>query len=552
MNFTNDAVYITDLDKCKPNTVFHNNFSKDKWRIIDYETERLSGKMLAASPEAKVPEIYYNLNKKGWHAVFLGIYGPTRRVMSDGIKVRLSYDDSRELITPEVGGLNFPIIDEVFWKYADLEDQDIYFSHPEGGMQRGTYIAYIKIIPLTDKERRKVIENRNDPKTKRLIGMNDGFGIFYKKKPVSEEDIIEDIIPYKDTDFEKLYWCMGTGADVCTYPTKVGEMFGANVEAFPRPGDRNIYESLNILNKKNINPIKTVIKYSKKINLKIYISLRMGAFACNAPWDEIFTGQFYKNNPNWRCMDRNGIEITRMSYAYQGVQDKMIELLMEIASYQPDGISLLFNRGGPFLLYEEPLVKGFIKKTGKDPRLLDEDNIKWLRYRAKFMTNFISDLRKHLDNNIKISAHVLNNKKENLFYGLDLNSWLKKDLVDELVAYPWQIDHKEGKEVDINYYNDLVKGSKCKLYLEVMPRSMKPSQYLEKAINYYENGADGLCFWDTFNRHPKRREWSMIRRLGHKENLNKYVNEENVFYKSVKIKSINKIRVDKYPPVWAF
>ena len=64
MNFTNDAVYITDLDKCKPNTVFHNNFSKDKWRIIDYETERLSGKMLAASPEAKVPEIYYNLNKK--------------------------------------------------------------------------------------------------------------------------------------------------------------------------------------------------------------------------------------------------------------------------------------------------------------------------------------------------------------------------------------------------------------------------------------------------------------------------------------------------------
>jgi len=479
-------------------------------------------------------------------------YGPTRRVMTDGVKVRLTSDETTELITPEVGGLNYPYIDEVFWKFVDLSKQNIYFSHPEGGMSCGTYIAYIKIIPLTYDEQKNIIKNRNNKRTKRLIGMNDGFGIFYQKNPVNESDIIEDIIPYKNTDFEKLYWCMGPGADVCTYPTKEGEIFGSNVEAFPRIGDRLIAESIQTLKEKNINPIETAINYCKKIDLKIYISLRMGAFACNAPWDEMFTGPFYKDHPQWRCKDKDGTEITRMSYAYQGVQDKMIDLLMEVAQYEPDGISLLFNRGGPFLLYEEPLVKGFIEKTGKDPRQLDDNNTEWLKYRTQPMTEFVFKLRDRLDSRINISAHVLNNEKENMFYGLDLKKWIKDRLVDELVAYPWQIDHKDGAEIDINYYNSLVKNSKCKLYIEVMPRSMTPDQYLEKAASYYNQGADGLCFWDTFNRHPKRREWSMIRRLGHKDQLNNYFKEENVFYKTVKIKSLNKKRVDIYPPVWAY
>ena len=54
---------------------------------------------------------------------------------------------------------------------------------------------------------------------------------------------------------------------------------------------------------------------------------------------------------------------------------------------------------------------------------------------------------------------------------------------------------------------------------EVMPRRMSPEEYRQRAISNYADGADGLCFWDTYNRNAYRKEYSMVRRLGHKDEL---------------------------------
>jgi len=70
MDFKNRPIIINDLDSCKPDFAFSKKFTKEKWRIIDYETEDFSGKILAASPESIVPEIYYDLNKEGWYAIW--------------------------------------------------------------------------------------------------------------------------------------------------------------------------------------------------------------------------------------------------------------------------------------------------------------------------------------------------------------------------------------------------------------------------------------------------------------------------------------------------
>ena len=226
---------------------------------------------------------------------------------------------------------------------------------------------------------------------------------------------------------------------------------------------------------KDIDPLKTVVDYTHKCGLESYLSLRMGAFAHNQPWDGILNGNFYTKHPEWHCRDIDGSEIVRMSYAFPEVQDFVISIFKVMASYKPDGINMIFNRGAPYLLYEEPLVKGYIAKTGKDPRKLDEKDKDYINYRTSVMTEFMKKANKELydyciKNSIKpvkIAVHALNDEATNLFFGLDIAGWAKMDLMDEVIAYPWN----EGK-MDIDYFVNAVKGTECKLYIEMMPRQM--------------------------------------------------------------------------------
>jgi len=57
------------------------------------------------------------------------------------------------------------------------------------------------------------------------------------------------------------------------------------------------------------------------------------------------------------------------------------------------------------------------------------------------------------------------------------------------------------------------------VYADVYPRYMPPAEYPARALQYYQSGADGLCFWDTYCRIPRAAEWSAIRRLGHVDEL---------------------------------
>ena len=48
---------------------------------------------------------------------------------------------------------------------------------------------------------------------------------------------------------------------------------------------------------------------------------------------------------------------------------------------------------------------------------------------------------------------------------------------------------------------------------------MPAAEYRRKAASYYESGADGLLFWDTYQRHDGGSQWQTIRRLGHIDEL---------------------------------
>ena len=54
-----------------------------------------------------------------------------------------------------------------------------------------------------------------------------------------------------------------------------------------------------------------------------------------------------------------------MSYAFPEVRDLLLRVFREVATrYDIEGVNPIFNRGAPFLLYEEPLVEGFRRRDG--------------------------------------------------------------------------------------------------------------------------------------------------------------------------------------------
>ena len=550
-----EPIYLTDLGLSQPQLALSTDRRKYHWQVVAYETAEFSGKMLIAGPETEAPPVTVPLGVSGWHRIYLGLWS---NWTEDLVRVRLTGDSSFVKVNREAEQGSFAdnySLDERYWKTADLSGQDLVLGQQSAGLSQPAYIAYVKLEPLDEGEVADLLADRGEVSNRRLICMNDGFSDFGRFRPTSREEIWEYLEPFRDTDFEKMFWCPGAGGDVLTYPSAIGSLTGSRTRDYPRVVDRRIGESMQILAGAGIDTVETVVAYGHSMGLEVHISQRMEAFQCCPPFEDYFTGDFYRDHPEWRCIDIDGREIARMSYAFPEVRELLLAVFRELATrYDIDGVNPIFNRGAPFLLYEAPLVEGFRQETGLDARELAEDDGRYLRYRAGVMTEFMADLRREMEEigrargrPLEISAHVLNNAETNLFYGLDVPAWVEGGLIDNLISYPWR-----DEEIDVGYFAQLTRGSAVKYYPEIMPRTMPPDAFRERAIENYGAGADGLCFWDTNGRHQRLKEWSMVRRLGHREQLASWDDGEGTLHRTVPLRSVGGYVLDKYPPHWAY
>ncbi len=550
-----EPIYVTDLGRCEPQIALSSERRKYYWQVVPFETEQFCGNMLIAGPETEAPAVTLPLNVSGWHRIYLGLWS---NWTTDLARVRLTGDRSFVKVNREAEGGTFAdnySLDERYWKTADLTGQGLVFGQQSAGLSQPAYIAYVKLVPVDEEQVAMIEADRAESDNRRLICMNDGFSDFGRFRPTTREEIWEWLEPYRDTDFQKMFWCPGAGGDVLTYPSAIGSLTGSTTRDFPRVVDRNIAESMQILAGAGVDTVETVVEYGHSVGLEIHISQRMEAFQCCPPFEDYFTGDFYREHPEWRCVDIDGREIARMSYAFPEVRELLLQVFRELATrYDIDGVNPIFNRGAPFLLYEAPLVEGFREETGLDATQLAEDDERYLRYRARVMTGFMADLRREMEEIgaergrlLEISAHVLNNAESNLFYGLDVPAWVEQGLIDNLISYPWR-----DEEIDVEHFAQITGNSPVMYYPEIMPRTMPPEDFRVRALENYAAGADGLCFWDTNGRHQRLKEWSMIRRLGHRDQLKNWDDGEGSLYRIVPLRSVGGYVLDKYPPHWAY
>ena len=552
-------VYRTDLHRCTPAETLSTEPELRRWRAIDYATEALSGTLLMAGPETAAPTTTYPLDVSGWHAISIGLM-PARvgtGARPTELLLRLSNDpvDSMGTLWHADEDMGLPergkYLVELFWKITDCTDQDLHIGQVAArvgsGDDAGTFecspvrVAYIKLVPLTADEVERFQADRDRQDTKRLFAHNDAHLPHWAWRITTADEVRREIEPYRDTDVSRIYWEAGQG-DLTNYFSQIGRPASLDsVKDFGRRGDRLHAESWRVLRAKGIDPLDVALEHTHALGVEFHAAIRTAGFHYDAPYDHFNAGdQLYARHPEWRGEDRAGNRTPRMAYTYPGVRAHAIGLLREMAERPIDGVYLIYARRPPLVEYEPPLVQGFKAEFGKDPRELDERDPEWLAYRCGILTQFMREVREAMDDatrrhgrskRLQVTADCMSSEAENLYFGMDVETWVNEGLVDVLMPYTSvpRLDsraHSWTDPSDLDFFVDIVHDTDVILAPGVLPRFMSPEEFRRAAARIYGAGVDHLFFWDCAGpafRTNLRPMWSALKRLGHRDEIQAWV-----------------------------
>lgn len=508
-----EARLLTDLTVGQPAGILTARAAKGRWKVLPYEAGPISGKMLWAGFETGAPELTIPLGANGWHAVFAGLADPGG--LGCMALLRLDHQPAAVARSRTAGN-----IEEVFVTATDLTGRSLRIAqrHEPG---QGCGIAWVKLVPLTDAE----IAAAQAPRPRSAVASIDGFSFLYARQVTDREGLLEEIEPYRDSDFGTLLLQPG-GALMTNYPGTAGEMIGQELDDFPRPGDRRYAENLAALARQRINPTQVMIEAAHDVGMQVHIAQRPGNWEHSEPFSDFFTSPFYRAHPEWRTIDRDGTEVSRMSLAVPEVRAAMVAMLREAIRFGADGACLLFNRGAPFVLFEPAFSDAYQQAHGVDPRTLKDDDSQLTAARCEVVTGYLREVRAMLDEEgaamgkrLALSAMVYGDQADNLRLGLDLEGWARSGLVSLVMPYRGAGGGR-AKAIDLAWLTSV-----CHPYQVAVKPVMvawqltDPAAALAQAAGHWRGGADGLAVWDANSAVPKNDLWSVYGRLGHRDEL---------------------------------
>ena len=548
-------VYLNDMSACLPSTAVTRKQIPGKWFLVDYETEGgLEGTMMFAEPETPVPPVSLSLDAEGWHAVYIGV-NYTRTELSSGwdehpsagVRVRLSDETGFTKIGAEALGKGAPgiyenkmgrlketwnSVYEVFWKNVDLAGQALVISQlmPDSpGGRAIANVAWVRLVPLTEQQ---VIDHGADlptAETKRLAacfclgmitGATAGTAMYHPTDKQYMRDLIE---PFRESDFElALLECIR--GDICTYRTELG----------------NFAASGQLWDPSWIDPLEEAVEWCRDCGVQPYVSMRMVGSGYPLKRSPLQRNSFYYRNREFAIRDEKGLATSNLSLGYPEIRENWISLLREALQYGADGVHLCFNRNNPFVLYEPPVSSSFEKEHGIDPLTLPYDDKKWLAHRCGFVNQYFREIRRMLDEEGKKRGDRLGfavtffYSPSPDYHAMDPATWVKEGLVDYLMPHTLVLGNPDNRKW-VEYFANLSRGTRAKLYPDIFPRTPSGRAYAEELKPFYEAGADGFSFWSAEMRTNRLSEWAVVKRLGHRDRMDRYAELADTFWRRIPI-----------------
>ena len=582
---------------CEPQSAISETPVVDKWLSVTYETANISGTMLAAYETVSPQTVTLSPKLTGWYKIYVSMMdNPANRVY-----LKLTNDEAQSTIIPSTESFNWTMMkwdrfQECFWKCADMTNQNIEISRRTGMGLVGCYLGWLRFVPMTEEEVEiwKNDEARTD--TKRLFVTSDMYSVIGMYNPTNFDEWNTLVENMKHSDVEIFAIDEDIVAD--------GLEDRIHPENYAYLG-----EMRKVLNKVMFKKTKAVydnlIETGHRAGMKMYLSKRMGAkvgpsFPYNGEYVDLEFGQ---ENPHLYCKNRDGVMVDALSYAYPEVQEHMLETFRKMAKLDCDGVNLVFTRGVPYVLFEEPVCERF-KKSYPDVNPcelpLADERIQGLH--CEIITEFMRRLREALDDEcekmgrrpMKIHAYVGSSLAKNRFLGLDVEQWAKEKLIDSFSAYPLEFTEKlEGlmqednpelidlekytrasrenfhkvfhrdveysftedafmytiKPHEVTEYVEMANKYGIKVYFDILDR-LKPSElYIREAKTLIEAGAENFSLWDVDARAETKAQWETASRLGHVDDIRNgaFKHETATLYRIFNIGGKN---IGIYNPTW--
>ena len=269
------------------------------------------------------------------------------------------------------------------------------------------------------------------------------------------------------------------------------------------------------LYKAGFDPYGEMVKKLTGAGISVVANIRMNDHHGNiymwTPWAQEhreWSLGYDVGDRGWRAIG----QLRRMDYAFEGVREHRLAIIKEIIDkYDIDGIQLDFQRSSPFL---------------SEPR----------REKAKYMTQYIRDIRKVLDDAERVKQHPMylgallpwdiTFCKEQ---GLEVDKWIREGLLSYVCPGEW---HYLELNIPLEKWIELTKDTACKLY-GYSPGDVSPSYYswdkAEKTLlgdnrlldgpkiralaeTAYHQGAEGIMLYNFYsgvfgNFYPYLRDW---------------------------------------------
>ena len=509
------------MSRCVPASALSTINKKNHWTLIPYETDEVSGVMIGAGSVADAQEVTLPLGATGWHAIYLGFWNPHHEY--DGgscVRLKLTGDPCFQAFSDfnNDGAAAAPSLwdgaelQECFFRHADLTGRDLVIAQQSKGEPKKAYVAYFRLVPLSQAEAETIRMDQANRDHRTLIATNDGASFFYHKGCTTKEEILEQVELYRHSDIGRVAWAVSYG-DKTSYPSQVGRCVSAKRvggDMTQSSSQHLLGECLDTLVSQGVIPFQVALDHVHEMGLKFDAMFRMG-IARDLPPSDIYHEGPIVSRPELRMVAKDGTPLEKASYGFPEVQAFMLSLIREvIENFDIDGVDLGWIRGPQYVGYETPFVEDFMKEHGVDPRTIDENDIRAQRLRAGYLTDFVRRVRRLVDEvgdkrgrKIELSAWLFLSEAC-LFYGLDVETWLKEELLDQVVA------------ADLGGFLDIARAHHCKYYLG--------NRDIGSVQEGHAKGVDGFAFWDLnipiFGySHELPEAWAVTRRMGHQEEL---------------------------------
>ena len=462
------------------------NTHTDTWRLTEYqasESGTAPGIAIEADEDCLGCEAILHLEDRslsGWYDIYAALYDPGSpydRYFYNGLDMKLTDDLSfyyLSLYSPIIPHVTKPfparrgLLRERFWKRAKLDGQNIHLRQTRSTDEfRHGYkpdyapfnvrcgVGWVRLVQVEPPAQPSAAARPAKP---RLIQWSD-----LQHGQVNTEGEVRVQLDWLRAEPYNTFLLDINGApDKTRYPTRIGRSMD-KYEVVLRYLDSRMIETNAKMIRNGVNCLAVWADEARKLGLDFWIFFRLGAWGYAQPW-QVFGGPFFKEHPECLAVDKDGSLWHTMSYAFPAVREYMVDLYQEVIEISRseggkcDGIVLGFCRGPIFLGYEPHVCEAFEEEFGDDPRQLPDEDARWLKFRARYLTILLEDLRPMVDQesakqggNIQLVADAYGHEAINLRFGLDVRDWVEKGLPNVIQVH----GNFAGGAFDREFYKEI-------------------------------------------------------------------------------------------------